>query len=292
MKRLFIAFLLAVLMLPVFAAAASADGGSPATIANVVDTAGILTETQVQDLENRAEAISEKYTCSVYIIIVNDFTKYTNSRDIYDLAVEMYSQYLLGWDNGNGDSRRDCLVLLMSMAERDFALDTNGFIGNKAFNEPGMYRLEQAMIPYFRQNDWYNGYMAFLDCAEDLLYSPLEENTYVPQTTQVIQHGYEDPNAPGKNPALLLVAVFVPLLIAFAVCSAFRKQMVTATEKTSAGGYIVPPGVKMKIRRDDFINRTVTRTVIHTDNGPRDSGGGFSGGGHFSGGHSGHSGKF
>ena len=292
MKRSFIAFLLAVLMLPVFAAAASADGGSPATIANVVDTAGILTETQVQDLENRAEAISEKYTCSVYIIIVNDFTKYTNSRDIYDLAVEMYSQYLLGWDNGNGDSRRDCLVLLMSMAERDFALDTNGFIGNKAFNEPGMYRLEQAMIPYFRQNDWYNGYMAFLDCAEDLLISPLEENTYVPQTTQVIQHGYEDPNAPGKNPALLLVAVFVPLLIAFAVCSAFRKQMVTATEKTSAGGYIVPPGVKMKIRRDDFINRTVTRTVIHTDNGPRDSGGGFSGGGHFSGGHSGHSGKF
>ena len=66
----------------------------------------------------------------------------------------------------------------------------------------------------------------------------------------------------------------------------------TATEKTSAGGYIVPPGVNMKIRRDDFINRTVIRTVIHVDNGPRDSGGGFSGGGHFSGGHSGHSGKF
>ena len=292
MKRSIIAFLLVIMLLPVFTVAACAEGGSSATIANVVDTAGILTEPQVQDLESRAEAISEKYMCSVYIIIVNDFTRYTNSRDIYDLAVEMYSQYSLGWDNGNGESRRDSLVLLMSMADRDFALDTNGFIGNKAFNEPGMYKLEQAMIPYFRQNDWYNGYRDFLDCAENLLISPLEENTYVPQTTQVIQHGYEDPNAPRKNPALLLVVILVPLLSAFAVCSAFRRQMITATEKTSAGGYIVPPGVNMKIRRDDFINRTVTRTVIHTDNGPRDSGGGFSGGGHFSGGHSGHSGKF
>ena len=193
----------------------------------------------------------------------------------------MYSQYELGWDNGNGESRRDYLILLMSMEDRDFALDTNGYLGNKAFNEPGMYKLEQAMLPFFRQNDWYNGYRAFLNCAEDLLISPLEENTYVPQTTQVIQHGYEDPDAPRKNPAPLIVAVIVPIVIAFIVCSSFKKQMVTATEKTTAGGYIVPPGVNMKIRRDDFVNRSVVRTVIRHEE-PRDFGGGFSGGGHSS----------
>ena len=82
------------------------------------------------------------------------------------------------------------------------------------------------------------------------------------------------------------------MLIAFIVCSAFKSQMKTATEQTSAGGYIVPPGVKMQIRRDDFVNRSVTRTIIHHDDGPRDGGFSGGGGGHFSGGHSGHSGKF
>ncbi|MBQ6371670.1 MAG: TPM domain-containing protein [Oscillospiraceae bacterium] len=292
MKKLFVTCLAVLLIMSCFAVSASAEGGSPATISNVVDTAGILSEPQLADLEEKAEAISEKYQCSVYIIVVNDFTRYTNSRDIYDLAVEMYSQYSLGWDNGNGDSKRDSLVLLMSMEDRDFALDTNGYIGNRAFNEPGMFKLEQAMLPFFRQNDWYGGYKAFLDCAEDLLISPLEENTYVPQTTQVIQHGYENPNGRRGNPLFILAAVFVPMLIAFIVCSSFKRQMVTAVEKTNAGGYIVPPGINMRVRRDDFVNRTVTRTVIHHDSGPRDSGGGFSGGGHFSGGHSGHSGKF
>ena len=291
MKRRLISFLLIMLLFSAMASAAHAEGATYATIANVVDTAGVLTEEQVQDLETTAESLSEKYRCSIYIIIVEDFTRYTNSRDIYDLAVEMYSQYSLGWDNGNGDSKRDCLVLLMSMKDRDYALDTNGYVGNKAFNEPGMYRLEQVMLPYFRQNDWYNGYRAFLKCAEDLLITPLEENTYVPQTTQVVSHGYDDGQQSRKNPFAPIIIVFFPLLIAFIVCSSFRKQMKTANEQTTAGGYIAPPGVKMNIRRDDFVNRTVTRTVIHHSDGPRDSGGGFSGG-HFSGGHSGHSGKF
>ena len=291
MKKRFVSFLVVVLLLACMGTSASAEG-TYARIANVVDTAGILTESQVQALEEKAERISADYKCAVYIIVVEDFTKYTRSRDIYDLAVEMYSEYELGWDNGKGDSHRDSLVLLMSMQDRDFALDTNGYWGNEAFNEPGMYRLEQAMIPYFRQNDWYNGYNAFLDCAEDLLKAPLAEGTYVPQTTQVVAHGYEDPNASRKNPLFLVLAIVAPMLIALIVCSSFKSQMKTAVEQSSAGGYIVPPGVKMQIRRDDFVNRSVTRTIIHHDDGPRDGGFSGGGGGHFSGGHSGHSGKF
>ena len=156
MKKRLVSFLLVPLLFSLLITSAFAEGCSPARIANVVDTAGILTESQVQKLEEKAERISSENQCSVYIIVVDDFTKYTRSRDIYDLAVEMYSEYELGWDNGNGESRRDSLVLLLSMKERDFALDTNGYLGNKEFNEPGMYRLEQVMLPYFRQNDWYN----------------------------------------------------------------------------------------------------------------------------------------
>ena len=98
MKKRFILILLAVLLFSCLSISASAEG-SEASIANVVDTAGILTDSQVEDLEEKAESISSNYKCAVYIVIVDDFTRYTNSRDIYDLAVQMYDQYKLGWDN-------------------------------------------------------------------------------------------------------------------------------------------------------------------------------------------------
>jgi uncharacterized protein len=290
MKKRFVLFLLAALLISCLSISASAEG-SNATIANVVDTAGILTESQVQALQEKAAAISSTYGCAVYIVVVDDFTKYTNSRDIYDLAVQMYDQYVLGWDNGNGADHRDSLILLMSMDDRDYALDTNGYLGNKAFNNPGMYKLEEAMIPYFRSNDWYGGFDAFLNCAESLLQSPLAEEAYVPSSGNVVEHGYEPPGSAsgGKSPFAILIVVFVPLLIAFIVCSAFKSQMKTANRQTTAGNYVVPGSVRMRIRQDDFVNRTVQRTVIQSDSGRTGSSGG---GGHFSGGHSGHSGKF
>ena len=290
MKKRLVLLLLAVLLLSCLSISASAEG-SEATIANVVDTAGVLTDSEVEDLEEKAENISSTYRCAVYIVIVDDFTRYTNSRDIYDLAVQMYDQYRLGWDNGNGEERRDSLILLMSMGDRDYALDTNGYLGNRAFNNPGMYKLEDAMMPYFRSNEWYKGFRAFLDCAESLLQSPLEEETYVPSSGNVVEHGYEQPGSSSGGKSLIapLIVVCIPILIAFIVCSAFKSQMKTANRKTTAGNYIVPGSVRMRVRQDDFVNRTVQRTVIHTDS---DRVGSSSGGGHYSGGHSGHSGKF
>ncbi len=289
MRKRFVLFLLTVLLLSCLSIPASAEE-SGASIANVVDTAGILTGDEVQALEEKAEKISSFYKCAVYIVVVNDFTRYTNSNDIYDLAVQMYKQYRLGWDNGKGDDHRDSLLLLMSMDDRDYALDTNGYLGNKAFNNPGMYKLEEAMMPYFRSNDWYGGFDAFLDCAEDLLESPLQENTYVPSSGNVVEHGYEPPGtvSEGKSPVGVLIVVFVPILVALIVCSAFKSQMKTANRKTTAESYVVPGSMRMRVRQDEFVNRTVQRTLIETDSG-RGSG---SGGGHFSGGHSGHSGKF
>ncbi len=138
MKKTVSTLLVLLLLAAVLSVPAFADG-SGATIANVVDTAGILTESQIQTLNEKAERISSDYTCGVYIVVVDDFSRYTHSSDIYDLAVQMYDQYTLGWDNGNGSGKRDSLILLMSMDDRDYALDTNGYLGNRAFNNPGMY---------------------------------------------------------------------------------------------------------------------------------------------------------
>ena len=53
MKKRFVLFLLAALLISCLSISASAEG-TGATIANVVDTAGILTESQVQALQEKA----------------------------------------------------------------------------------------------------------------------------------------------------------------------------------------------------------------------------------------------
>ena len=49
---------------------------SNAQLNYVTDDAGILTDSQWEDLEQRAQQVSEEYQCGVYMITVDDYTDY------------------------------------------------------------------------------------------------------------------------------------------------------------------------------------------------------------------------
>ena len=69
-----------------------------------------------------------------------------------------------------------------------------------------------------------------------------------------------------------------------------KRQMKPVGRQNRADEYVVPGGIHLSLKRDVFLNRTVTRTVIHTEN--RDSSSGGGGTTVNSQGFSGHSGKF
>ena len=50
---------------------------SNAQLNYVTDDAGILTDSQWEDLEQRAQQVSEEYQCGVYMITVDDYTDYS-----------------------------------------------------------------------------------------------------------------------------------------------------------------------------------------------------------------------
>jgi len=62
----------------------------------------------------------------------------------------------------------------------------------------------------------------------------------------------------------LAIAILLPLLIAFIVCSVFKSQMKTARIAKTATNYIPPGGFNLTKQEDTFLYQTRTRVKVNT----------------------------
>lgn len=241
----------------------------------VIDDIGLLSADEQQELETTAAQLAERYGCGVYVIIVDDYTDYTNGS-IQDFSEAMYDYYGLGL----GDDR-NCLILSLSMSERDYDLDAHGSIANRAFTDYGKEQLAQEFVDDFRYDNWFDGFRDYMSTAGQYL-EVAENGTPVDEYSD---GGEIDPAvSTGVN---ILLIVGVPCLISLCVCGVFAAQMKTARRQTGARGYISHGGVDMRVTQDQFLYHTETRQPIpQNDN---NSGGGTTVN---SAGHSHSSGKF
>ena len=254
MKKFGLCLLLCLCLCLSFSVLASAED----TLDYVTDNARILTEEQAADLNASAARITEQYDCAVYIVTLPDYRTY-NNESVARCTEELYNYF----DLGRGDGR-DGLILLLSMADRDYDLWGHGPFGIYAFTEYGLDRLEQRFLPYFRNNDWYGGFSAYLNGAESLL-------------DQAARGEPAEYRMPGGVKAA--IALGPASLIGFLVCGIFKGQMKTAKEKETAEDYVVSGSARLRVREDIFLNRTRTVQVIEHNSGgggSRPSGGGTS----------------
>ena len=227
-------------------AAYASSGGSPGY---VTDTVGLLTQEEQRELETTAAQLAESYGCGVYVIIVEDYTDYTNGG-IEDFSEAMFDQYGLGL----GDDR-NCLLLSLSMSERDYDLDAHGSIANRAFTDYGKEQLAQEFIDDFRYDNWFDGFRDYMSTAGQYL-EAAENGTPV----DIYSDDEIDPAvSAGVN---ILFIVVIPCLISLAVCGIFAAQMKTARRQTGARGYISHGGVDMRVTQDQFLYHTETRQHI------------------------------
>ena len=216
----------------------------------------------------------------MYIITLPDYRDYTTSSSVETCAMELYDDNTLGWG-----SDRAGTMLLLSMQERDFDLDFYSSRANRIFTEAGRDRMEDRFIPYFRNDNFYGGYMEYLNTCEEYLQAAEEghpvgegESRYSGQAEKA-------------SPALALIPGGIAALLVGIFTSA---PMHSAKQQRDANQY-VRGRLNLRRRSDMFLNRTVSRSPRNTES--RSSGSsGSSGGSHShsysSGGHSGRSGKF
>ena len=258
-------------------AATTANSGTSAQLDYVTDDAGLLSEGQLVALNNKAREISEKYQCGVYIVTVDDYQKYT-SGSVMDCATGIFNQYDLGY----GDTK-DGVMLLLSMADRDYALIAHGDTGNAAFTDYGKDRMEDSFLRYFANNDWSGGFNDYLSTSSR--YLEMEANGEPYDT----YGGNGDDGA--SKAARTGVVLGVPTFISGLVNRMQSRKMKSVRSRTNASTYAAPSGLVLHGQQDRYTHSTESRTRIVTPtNTNRHTGGGGTTIG--SGGFSGHSGKF
>ena len=263
MKRL-ISVMVAVLLLALLAIPVS---GAQIPECCVFDDEGLLSEIEYQTLEDYAREISEQRQCAVYFVTVDDFRNYGDG-DIFNVARQIF----LASDFGMGEEK-DGVMLLLSMADRDYSLIVHGF-GETALTDYGREYICEHFLDDFADDDWFHGVFDYLAYTDDLLSQAREGRVY--DRYNWITGG-----------VLWVWSLILGAVISLMVCLIQRAMMrKKVREQTSALDYMRGE-VHITRRRDVYSHTTeVRRKIEKKDSG---SSGSHS---HSSDGFSGTSGKF
>ena len=277
-KKVIVSLLFALCLLLGMTAAAYAD----AQIDYVSDYAGLLSDAQRRDLNDRAAEIADEYNFGVFVVVVNDYKSYVNGS-IADFSENVFHRYGLG-----RGQKEEGVLLAMSMNDRDYDIYAHGDFGNYAFTDYGKGQLANSFLDDFRRNDWAGGFRDFIRTSGDMLEKARNGqpvDTWIPDQAET---------GPRMTLGKLLVSLGVGCLTGGATVGGMKRQMKTAVRQSGAANYVAQGGVRLSNKRDDFVNRSVTRQVIPRQTGSNRPGGGHFGGTTISGSHGGshHSGKF
>jgi uncharacterized membrane protein YgcG len=258
MKRRFFCFLLAVAaMLTLCVNTTFAE----AQLYYVTDEVGLLTESENIELETMAEVASKQYGVGIYIVTVDDYQNY-GTGDVFEVTYGIYHDYTMG----EGENR-DGIMLLLSMAERDWAMFCYGENCEYAFNSYGQAELENVFLDNFGDDDWYGGF-----------------KDYITECSVYLQKA-ADGKPVRQSPTFgIIIATCIALYIALMIVGGIWIFMSRVAKQKTANAYIAG-NLNLTGQNDVFTYRTETRTKIESS-----SGGGSSS--HSGGGGSGRSGKF
>ena len=228
----------------------------------VSDSAGLLTDSEAENLEQRAWSLTQQYRCAVYIVTLPSL----NGLEAWQANELILREYAMGYGPD-----QSCIVLLLSMEYRDYDIMAHGY-GNTAFTDYGKEKMAEQFLDEFGADDWYGGFTEYLDCCEKYL--------------AMARAGEPFDVGSDIDPLMgLAIGIIVPLLVAFTVCSIFKAQMKTAKMQNEAQAYINAQGLVLTKQNDRFVRTTRSERYIE----PAKSSGGTTVN---SSGSSHHSGKF
>ena len=247
----------------------------------VSDRADLLTDEEESVLSALMAEGAAELDCGIYLVTVENFYAFGSSPQAAAEALYIEQTML-------GNVPQDGILLMLSMAERDYSLITYGAYAEAVFTDAVMWDMEDWFLADFAVNDWYGGFSYYVSDAVDALV------TYNMEAHEQYGDSYEsyyDPGVPDVvvrvnrvQPEIWLAVFGGSMAVALIVCLVMKAGMRNARKATHADAYIPRGGVELRVKQDLFTH-TTTRVVHH----PKSNGGSSGGGG---GGFRGHSGKF
>lgn len=276
MKRV-LSVLLILLLLPSLALLCAAE--TPLTVVGaedvksyVIDFGELLSDEEEARLDQKAAEISGRQGMDLVILTVDDLdgkSAMAYADDYFD-----YNGY------GQG-TERSGLLLLLSMADRDWWISTRGS-AIQAFTDDGIQYVFDKAKSDISGGRYAQGFDRFLDTADTMMSAyngTLSEEALDEFQTDFNQFaGYDEESArpvrqkPGivKTTVIALIAGFV---LAFIPSSFLRSELKSVRSNYSASNYRRPDSMHLDRNRDIYLYANTTSRVIETQ---RSSGGGGS----------------
>lgn len=223
----------------------------------VIDNAGVLSSSEVKDLELKASALTQEYDMEVVILIVEDLdgtSPMVYADDYFD-----YNGYGIG-SNYSG------FLLLLATESRDWWISTSGDAIH-ALTDYGIQELFSAAAPDLRNDNYYDAFDAYLHA--------------VPRFMEAYKDGHPiDVPVPAiKNPVSFLsivIALAIGAVIGGITIFIMKAGMDTSRNKRDAADYLDHNSFNLYANTDRFLYSNVTRTARPKNT---NSGGGGSHGG-------------
>lgn len=283
MKRKTISLLLCLLLLGCLLVPASASSDLPM----VVDGAGLLTESELASLEEKAQSLRDAYEMDVVILTVETL----NGMTAQTLADSFYDNNGYGYDEtGSG------VLFLLTMAEREWYISTCGD-AIYALTDYGIESIGEEMLPDLSGGRYYEAFDTFLALLPGYFDafrggSPVDgyagnSGGYAPGTREDVV--YYPRGKTVNYGARFLIALIIGIAAAGVTILIMRSSMNTKRQQHSAVDYLKPGSFNLYRHQDLFLYSHVSKTrrpqnndnghhgggsSVHTGSGGRSHGGG------------------
>lgn len=210
----------------------------------VVDGADLITDEEEASLEARVEMLLDEYEMHIVIVTVSDLG--------YDTAYSYADSYY--HENGYGYGKdKSGILLLLAMDSRDYYIYTYGEAENK-FGDSELTQVEDAILPYFGEDRFYDGFVAYIDACDNVLTFDFFGS--------------------------LLIASVIGIVISLIIVLVMKSKLKSVRPQKNASNYVRNGSFMLTKDLDLYLYRTITRIKrAETNSGSRSSGGGSRGGG-------------
>lgn len=210
----------------------------------LVDDGDLLTSSQESQLLSLLESLSKKREADIAVVTVNSL----EGKSAQDFADDYYDYN--GYGYGDDDSG---IMLVVCLPTRDYALTTYGETRD-ILSDRSLDRIEDAFVSKLSDGDYYGAFRAFANTTDQMI-----EVELTPESHTV---------APVWIPVCLLIGFSISGVIA----SARKTKLKSVAKQYEANHYYNRQSLRIRRKRDNYINSTMSRVPLHTDDEPRSGG--------------------
>lgn len=236
----------------------------------VLDEAELLSNAEEEELAKKIDNLIQKYNMDIVILIVEDYTEYMDDTDYTysDTAHREFAKKFY-WENDYGfDSEKSGMILMLSMAERDWYMYIEGE-ANVAVNDYGSEYITDRMLEKLKDDKFAEGFSGYLDDIELFLKAYDKGKPY-------------GDDHPVVTPARMLkyfgIAIGASVVLALVIVLGMKSGMNTAKPKPAAKEYVKKGSFVLTSQQDLYLYSNTTKTAIPKSSSSSGGGSGRSSG--------------